>query len=69
MILLCGILSLPDNWKFNKQYFYGISSDSRTSTDKAFKELESHGYIRITKYRNKLDRFDYIYDIYEKTYF
>ena len=67
--LLCVMLSLPDDWKFNKQYFYGISSDSRTSTDKAFRELESLGYIKITKYRNELGRFDYIYDIYEKPYF
>lgn len=43
--LLCVILSLPDDWKFNKQYFYGISAD------KVFKELQSLGYVKITKYK------------------
>ena len=67
--LLRVMFSLSDDWKFNKQYFYNISSDSRFSTDKAFQELQTLGYIKITRYRNNLGKFDYIYDIDEKPYF
>ena len=38
--LLSVITSLPDDWNFNKQYFYNVSSGSRSSTDDVVKELQ-----------------------------
>ena len=37
--LLCVTINLSNDWKFNKQYFFDISDDSRVSEDKVFKEL------------------------------
>jgi hypothetical protein len=45
--LLVKILSLPDNWKIQKQWLRG--KDGREAIESAFDELESAGYMRRLK--------------------
>lgn len=45
--LLVKILSLPDDWKVQKQWLKG--KDGREAIDSAFEELESAGYMRRLK--------------------
>jgi hypothetical protein len=45
--LLVKILSLPDDWKVQKQWLRG--KDGREAIDSAFDELEAEGYMRRLK--------------------
>ena len=50
--LMILVLMLPDDWAFNQR---GLATTSAMSVDKvrtALRELEKHGYVRISRARN-----------------
>jgi len=51
------ILHLPDNFKLRLSHLAKQCSDKRDSTRARIKELESCGYIKITRERGQCGRF------------
>ena len=67
--LLSEMLSLPDNWNYSIEGLVSINKENETSIKSALNELQSFGYLKITKLmpnQTKSGRIEYIYDIYEK---
>ena len=61
--LLCFILSLPPKWNFSKEGLCSCIKEGKTAIDTALKELETYGYLKITK-TTKSGKFYSKYDFY-----
>jgi predicted transcriptional regulator len=67
--LLSVILSLPDTWKYSIAGLAAICKEGTTAVKSALDELESAGYVVVTKMypgQTESGRIEYAYDIYEK---
>ncbi len=64
--LLSLMLSLPENWNFSITGLVTLCKENKTAIASALNELKEYGYLKITKQKNELGVFEYIYDIYEK---
>lgn len=65
--MLSYMLSLPDDWDYSLQGLSKASKDNITSIKSTIEELKTTQYLKITKERDKMGRFTYIYNIYEKS--
>lgn len=62
------IMTLPDDWDLYKSELYKHFSEGRDAIDKAFKELETLGYIMMEKTKDNKGRFvGWDYRIIEST--
>jgi len=52
--MLCLLLSFPDDWVINSSHIASLSTDGKTSTRSAMKELEKQGYLEY-KTKHKKD--------------
>lgn len=64
--LLSLILSLPDDWGYSLSGLAEICLGSETDIRNILKELESLGYLQITRTQDSNGLFRYIYDIFEQ---
>lgn len=62
--LLSKILSLPKEWDYSLKGLTAICKDGITSIRSQLKELETNGYLDITKYKDEKGLFKYKYTIY-----
>ena len=51
------IMTLPDDWKLYKSELYTHFSEGRDAIDRAFKELETLGYIMMEKKKDEKGRY------------
>jgi len=51
------IMTLPDDWKLYKSELYKHFSEGRDAIDRAFKELETLGYIMMEKKKDEKGRY------------
>ena len=51
------IMTLPDDWKLYKSELYKHFSEGRDAIDRAFKELETLGYIMMEKEKDEKGRY------------
>ena len=51
------IMTLPDDWKLYKSELYKHFSEGRDAIDRAFKELETLGYIVMEKKKDEKGRY------------
>lgn len=66
--LLSEMLSLPDDWDYSIQGLVSLNKESKDAIMSALDELQTFGYLKITKLAPKDSpngQFDCIYDIYE----
>lgn len=63
--LLCTVFALPDNWEYSVNGLVALCKESETAVKSCMNELKEHGYLRVTKERNKKGLFEYIYTFYE----
>lgn len=67
--LLSVILSLPESWKYSVAGLAAICKEGVTAVKSALGELETSGYVVVTKLypgQTESGRIEYLYDIYEK---
>lgn len=62
--LLSKILSLPKEWDYSLKGLTSICKDGITSIRNQLKELETNGYITISKYKDEKGLFRYKYTVY-----
>lgn len=59
--LMALLLSLPEDWTFNKQGLLQFCTDGKKSLDSAINELKKHGYLEIKKEDQKKSKGKFIY--------
>ena len=64
--LLTKMLSLPEDWDYSINGLVSICKENKTAIRNTLKELEEFGYLKVTKIKNEVGQFEYIYDIFEK---
>ena len=62
--LLSKILSLPKEWDYSLKGLTIICKDGITSIRSQLKELETNGYLTISKYKDEKGLFRYKYTVY-----
>lgn len=66
--LLSQMFSLPDEWDYSIAGLVAINKEEETSIKNTLKELQSFGYLKVTKLmpnETESGRIEYVYDIYE----
>jgi len=63
--LMLIIISLPDNWSFNKRGLMTKSGLKRNAFDNALAELKDCGYIQIDEHRKSNGEIAYDWNVYE----
>lgn len=67
--LLSMILSLPDDWKFSIAGLASISKEGKTAIESSIKELQTNGYLVITRKNpneTETGKIEYEWDFYEQ---
>ena len=62
--LLTIMFTLPDEWNYNINGLCKLTGTGEKQIKNILNELKIGGYLEITKRRNALGRYEYIYDIY-----
>lgn len=67
--LLTLMLSLPEDWDYSVSGLVAICKENETAITSALKELQSFGYLKMTKLMpNKAEnrsKIEYVYDVFE----